>query len=127
MERASKALLGVAVPIEFDVTRWPDNFEPTDKPMAVIVWKKMMAALEVAEHEAAHPKPVVPKPHADEKDCEEPSNEWLSTNDRQVQDSYPERYVDDDGQSMFDLLVNLLEEAESKSETAKECSAAVLT
>jgi hypothetical protein len=62
MDRASRDLIGVAVPIEMFVTRYPDRFVPDDKPMAITVWDKMMKALEVAEHEAAHPQPVVPKP-----------------------------------------------------------------
>jgi DNA polymerase I len=55
MDRASRDLIGVAVPIEMFVTRYPDRFVPDDKPMAVIVWDKMMKALEIAESEAKHP------------------------------------------------------------------------
>jgi len=62
MDRASRDLIGVAVPIEMFVTRYPDRFVPDDKPMAIIVWDKMMRALEIAEYEAEHPQPVVPKP-----------------------------------------------------------------
>ena len=50
MDRASRDLIGVAVPIEMFVTRYPDRFVPDDKPMAITVWEKMMKALEVAEH-----------------------------------------------------------------------------
>jgi hypothetical protein len=55
MDRASRDLIGVAVPIEMFVTRYPDRFVPDDKPMAMIVWDKMMKALEIAEYEAGHP------------------------------------------------------------------------
>jgi hypothetical protein len=51
MERAASDLLGIAIPIEFFVTRYPDHFVPDDKPMAVVVWDKMMKALEKAEGE----------------------------------------------------------------------------
>jgi hypothetical protein len=62
MDRASIDLIGAAVPIEFSIVRYPDRFIPSKKPMAITVWAKMLAALEVAEYEAAHPKPVEPKP-----------------------------------------------------------------
>jgi len=52
MDRASRDLIGVAVPIEMFVTRYPDRFIPDDKPMAITEWNKMMKALEIAEHEA---------------------------------------------------------------------------
>jgi hypothetical protein len=52
MDRASRDLIGVAVPIEMFVTRYPDRFIPDDKPMAITVWNKMVKALEIAEHEA---------------------------------------------------------------------------
>jgi DNA polymerase-1 len=61
MDRASRDLIGAAVPIEMFVTRYPDRFIPADKPMAVLVWDKMMKALEIAEYEAEHPHPVAPK------------------------------------------------------------------
>ena len=56
MDRASRDLIGVAVPIEMLVTWYPDGFIPDDKPMAIIVWDKMIKALEIAEHEAEHPR-----------------------------------------------------------------------
>jgi len=59
MDRASQDLIGVAVPIEMFVTRYPDRFVPDDKPMAIIVWAKMMKALEIAEYEAAHSQSVM--------------------------------------------------------------------
>jgi DNA polymerase I len=49
MECAAKDLLGVAIPIEFFVTRYPDHFVPDDKPMAVTVWDRMMQSLESTE------------------------------------------------------------------------------
>jgi DNA polymerase-1 len=51
MERAARDLLGIAIPIEFFVTRYPDHFVPDDKPMALVVWDKMMNALQKAEAE----------------------------------------------------------------------------
>lgn len=51
MERAAKDLLGIAIPIEFFVTRYPERFVPDDKPMALVVWDKMMKALAKAERE----------------------------------------------------------------------------
>jgi hypothetical protein len=58
MDRASIDLIGVATPIEFSVTRFPDRFVPEKKPHAIVVWNKMLAALEIAEHET----PPVPVP-----------------------------------------------------------------
>lgn len=55
MDRSSRDLIGVAIPIEISVTRYPDRFIPDDKPMAITVWGKMMKALEIAEYEAGHP------------------------------------------------------------------------
>jgi hypothetical protein len=49
MARAAKDLIGVAIPIEVYVTRYPEHFVPDDKPMALVVWGKMMKALEKAE------------------------------------------------------------------------------
>jgi DNA polymerase family A len=49
MERAAKDIIGVAIPIEMFVTRYPERFVPDDKPMAVAVWDKMMKSLEAAE------------------------------------------------------------------------------
>jgi hypothetical protein len=49
MERAAKDIIGVAIPIEMFVTRYPERFVPDDKPMAVTVWDKMMKSLEEAE------------------------------------------------------------------------------
>jgi DNA polymerase-1 len=56
MARASKDLLGTVVPVEFFVTRYPNNFVPDDKPMAVTVWSKMMTALERAERDKDVPE-----------------------------------------------------------------------
>jgi hypothetical protein len=61
MDRASIDLLGAATPIEFSVTRWPDRFVPEKKPHAIVVWNKMLVALETAEHEALNPAPPVPR------------------------------------------------------------------
>jgi hypothetical protein len=61
MDRASRHLIGVAVPIEMFVTRYPDRFIPDDKPMAITVWAKMMKALEIAEYEAEHAHPAPPR------------------------------------------------------------------
>jgi len=49
MERAARDLIGVPVPIEFFVTRYPNSFVPDDKPMAMVVWEKMMKSLQKAE------------------------------------------------------------------------------
>lgn len=49
MERASRDLLGVAIPIEFGVVRYPDRYVPAKKPTAILVWDKMMSALQRAE------------------------------------------------------------------------------
>jgi hypothetical protein len=51
MERAAKDLLGIAIPIEFFVTMYPDRFVPDDQQMALVVWDKMMKALATAERE----------------------------------------------------------------------------
>ena len=48
MERAAVDIIGVKIPIELHIVRYPDRYEP-DKPMAVTVWEKMMASLERAE------------------------------------------------------------------------------
>ena len=48
MERAAVDIIGVKIPIELYIVRYPDRYEP-DKPMAVTVWEKMMASLERAE------------------------------------------------------------------------------
>ena len=48
MERAAVAVIGVKIPIELDVIRYPDRYVP-DKPMAIAVWAKMMASLEREE------------------------------------------------------------------------------
>ena len=61
MDRASIDLLGAATPIEFSVTRWPDRFVPEKKSHAIVVWNKMLVALETAEHEALNPAPPVPR------------------------------------------------------------------
>jgi len=49
MERAAMDIIGVKIPIEMFVVRYPDRFVPDDKPMAMAVWDKMMASLEKAE------------------------------------------------------------------------------
>jgi hypothetical protein len=49
MQQAAVDLIGVEIPIEMFVIRYPERFVPDDKPMAVAVWDKMMAALERAE------------------------------------------------------------------------------
>jgi hypothetical protein len=49
MERASFDLIGVKVPVEITVIRYPDRYVPHKKPMALKVWAKMMASLERAE------------------------------------------------------------------------------
>ena len=49
MEQAARDLIGVPIPIEFFVTRYPDRFVPDDKPMALVVWDKMMKSLQKAE------------------------------------------------------------------------------
>ena len=49
MEQAAVDLIGVKIPIEMFVIRYPERFVPDDKPMAVAVWAKMMASLEKAE------------------------------------------------------------------------------
>jgi hypothetical protein len=41
-------IIGVKIPIELYIVRYPDRYEP-DKPMAVTVWEKMMASLQRAE------------------------------------------------------------------------------
>lgn len=51
MERAAVDVLGVKIPIELFVVRYPDRFVPDDKPMAVTVWDKMMTSLEKAEQQ----------------------------------------------------------------------------
>jgi DNA polymerase I len=51
MERAAVDVIGVKIPIELFVIRYPERFVPDDKPMAMKVWDKMMAALERAEKE----------------------------------------------------------------------------
>jgi DNA polymerase I len=51
MERAAIDILGVKIPIEMFVVRYPERFVPDDKPMAVEVWKKMMTSLEKAERQ----------------------------------------------------------------------------
>jgi hypothetical protein len=51
MEQAARDLIGVAIPIECFVTRYPDNFVPDDKPTALVVWDKMMRSLLKAEQQ----------------------------------------------------------------------------
>lgn len=49
MERAAVDTIGVKIPIEFGVVRYPDRYVPEKKPMAKKVWAKMMASLEREE------------------------------------------------------------------------------
>jgi DNA polymerase I len=49
MQRAAVDLIGVKVPVEITVIRYPDRYVPTKKPMAEKVWAKMMASLEREE------------------------------------------------------------------------------
>jgi DNA polymerase-1 len=49
MEQAAIDLIGVKIPIEISVVRYPDRFVPEKKPMAKKVWAKMLASLERAE------------------------------------------------------------------------------
>ena len=53
MERAAMDIIGVKIPIEMFVVRYPDRFVPDDKPMAVTVWNKMMVSLEKAERQGS--------------------------------------------------------------------------
>jgi DNA polymerase I-like protein with 3'-5' exonuclease and polymerase domains len=49
MERAAVEIIGVKIPVEMFIVRYPDRFVPDDKPMAVVVWDKMMVSLKKAE------------------------------------------------------------------------------
>jgi DNA polymerase-1 len=51
MERAAVDIIGVKIPIEMFIVRYPDRFVPDDKPTAMIVWNKMMVSLEKAERQ----------------------------------------------------------------------------
>lgn len=51
MQRAAADVIGVKIPIELFVVRYPERFVPDDKPMAVAVWDKMMISLAKAEQE----------------------------------------------------------------------------
>jgi DNA polymerase-1 len=51
MQQAAVDLIGVTIPIEMFVIRYPERFVPDDKPMAVAVWDKMMASLDKAERQ----------------------------------------------------------------------------
>lgn len=44
-------IIGVKIPIEMFIVRYPDRFVPDDKPTAMIVWNKMMVSLEKAERQ----------------------------------------------------------------------------
>jgi hypothetical protein len=49
MNRASKDVIGVVVPTEVEVVRFPNRFVPTKKPEAIQTWAAMMEALERLE------------------------------------------------------------------------------
>jgi DNA polymerase I-like protein with 3'-5' exonuclease and polymerase domains len=49
MGRAALDLIGVRVPVEITVIRYPDRYVPHKKPMALKVWGKMMVSLEREE------------------------------------------------------------------------------
>jgi hypothetical protein len=49
MERAAVDIIGVKIPIEMFIVRYPDRFVPDDKPAAMTVWDKMMESLKKAE------------------------------------------------------------------------------
>jgi hypothetical protein len=49
MNRASKDVIGVVVPTEVEVVRFPDRFVPSKKPEAIQTWAAMLKALERLE------------------------------------------------------------------------------
>lgn len=49
MRRASRDVIGVEVPVEVKVTRYPDRYVSDKKPEAIETWKAMMNALEKIE------------------------------------------------------------------------------
>lgn len=49
MGRASKGVIGVEIPVEVKVTRYPDRYVPDKKPKAMETWGAMMSALETIE------------------------------------------------------------------------------
>jgi len=49
MNRASKDVIGVVVPTEVEVVRFPNRFIPSKKPEAIRTWAAMMGALERLE------------------------------------------------------------------------------
>jgi hypothetical protein len=60
MNRASKDVIGVVVPTEVEVVRFPNRFIPSKKPEAIQTWAAMMEALERLESkEAENERPVL--------------------------------------------------------------------
>jgi len=60
MNRASKDVIGVVVPTEVEVVRFPNRFVPTKKPEAIQTWAAMMEALERLESkETENERPVL--------------------------------------------------------------------
>ncbi len=51
MNRASRDVIGVVVPTEVEVVRFPNRFIPSKKPEAIRTWAAMMEALERLESE----------------------------------------------------------------------------
>lgn len=55
MNRASRAVIGVEVPVEVKVTRYPDRYVPEKKPKAIETWERMLAALQEIEKTGGEP------------------------------------------------------------------------
>ena len=49
MNRASKDVIGVVVPTEVEVVRFPNRFIPSKKPEAIRTWAAMVETLERLE------------------------------------------------------------------------------
>ena len=60
MNRASIDVIGVIIPTEVDVVRFPNQFIPSKKPEAIRTWAAMMEALERLESkEAENERPIL--------------------------------------------------------------------